>query len=139
MSDFLAPGDINTDQLLKILKAAYLKPRIDEDGDLVITGHSGSGIFVILDADNHMYIRLIAALGFHDKVKRSDKLALANDMNNGVIFTRFSVGDNDTMLAEYYILFKEGITPLQIVSAVTFFEDITKAAIQEYDTRGLLA
>ena len=132
MSDFMNSGDVNLDKLLNIFRAAYLKPTIDEDGDLLIKTSGGMPIFVAINND-HEYIRLNVNMELNDRTKLQDKLALVNDMNATIIFSRFVLRDVNFLQADFYILFEEGVTALQILSAIRLFEQTTNAAIQEHN------
>jgi hypothetical protein len=132
MSDFMNSGDVNIDQLFNMFKAAYLKPTFDEDGELFIKSAHGMPIFVFVNND-HEYIRLMVNMELNDKTKRQDKLALMNDMNSSMIYSRFMLREDNLLQADSFILFKEGVSTLQILSAIRLFEQTINAAIQEHN------
>lgn len=137
MSEFLNPKDVNIDQLVKIFKAAYLKPIIDDDGDLRITAHSGMPTFVYLNSE-HEFINFAVYMQLNENAKRSDKLALMNKINSSIILTRFYSPDDNAMVADYYILYKEGISSLQILSTIQFYQECIDAAVQNHNDSDII-
>ena len=133
---FLPEGEVNAQKLAEIFKVAYMKCTIDEDGDLLVQT-DGPRVFVSVQEDKKL-LKFIAMYGLKESATEEMKMAFVNRMNDGIIFARFSVARADTLMADYYLPYEEGILAFQIVAALRLFGRVVPGAIQACDKDDLV-
>jgi len=138
MSDLISVNEMSNERLYELFKAAYMKPEYDSDGDVRIKGPSSFHQIVNIDADKQL-IKFIAMFGLKEDRSHHEKLEFINKLNDGVVFSRFSMPREDVLLADYFLAYEEGIMPLQILSSMKWFDKATIGAIRQYDESDLVA
>lgn len=110
---------------------------LDEDGDLLVrTG--GQRVLVTVDEDQKL-LKYMAIYGVKETSPLELKHALVNRMNEGFIFVRFSVPEQQpsVLMADYYLPYEEGIPTFQIISAIRLFVWVIPNAIRVCDDNDL--
>jgi len=71
--------------------------------------------------------------GFKEGISVDKKLALLNQLNYGVILSRFSMPEEKVLLSEYFLSYEEGIQLYQVINSFRLFERVTIDAIKQFD------
>lgn len=137
MTTIISPEEMSNEKMQELFKAAYMKPKLDDNGYVRIKGPSGFYQIISVDGKKKL-LKFMSIFGFKDNRSREEKLTLINNLNDGVVFARFSMPRGDVLLADYYIPYAEGVTPLQIMNCIQWFDKTTIGAIREYDRSDLV-
>jgi hypothetical protein len=136
MEKFLAENHVNSKTILQLFKNAFMKAALDDDEDIRITIEPS--IFLVQVLQEQKILKYMSLFGFKENASPSDKLALLNHLNSGVILSRFSMPKEDILLSEYFLPYEEGIPSYQIVNSLRLFEKVTIGAIRQFDTSDLV-
>lgn len=137
-AEVLAEEEVTAANLAQIFKRAFFKTSLDKDGDLIV--HTdGQRVIVTLNPDNKL-IKFMAVYGLKESARLELKHAFTNKMNHEVIFGRFSIPKSrpDSLIADYYLPFEEGIPAFQIISAIRLFARVAPYAIRACNTDDLV-
>ena len=136
--DYIIENEVTPEKIREIFARAYYSTDIDDDGDVIVTAES---IRVYLSINKtHKLIKFSTFYGLDEDAPRESKHALANRMNHRVIFCRFTIpeGDEDTLVADYFLHFGERVTPFDIVSSFRLFALIVPSTIRDCDDDNLI-
>jgi len=128
---------MSNEKMHELFKAAYMKPELDSDGDVRIKGPSGVHHIISVDSEKQL-LKFMSIFGLKEDRSREEKLELVNKLNDGVVFSRFSMPRDDFLLADYFISYEEGVMPLQIMNCMLWFDKTTIGAIRAYDESDLV-
>jgi hypothetical protein len=123
--------------ILQLFEQAFMKAYLDEDEDIQITTAPGSIFLVEVLADKKM-LKYASWFGFKNGVSAEQKLTLLNQLNYGVILSRFSMPEENILLSEYFLSYEEGIQSYQVINSFRLFERITIGAIKQFDASCLV-
>lgn len=137
MNALIPEKDMSLVQLQEVFESAFVENDVDEDGDLVIRTENNTKIFVSLDERNKL-VRFTAFYGLRPEALEEEKIALANALNDNIVFVRFSAGSNSALICDYYLPFNGAVAPLHIVTVTRLFNRIVASSLGEYDTSNLL-
>ena len=137
MIPLIPEKDVTLVRLLEVFEAAFVENDVDDDGDLVIRTENNTKIFVSLD-DRNKLVRFTALYGLRDEAPDEEKIALANTLNDNIVFVRFSAGHNSALICDYYLPFNGAISPLHVVTVTRLFNRIVASSLGEYDTADIL-
>ncbi len=132
----LAESEVTTSTLDDLFKQAYFKTSLDKDGDLIVQS-DGPRVIVTVDQQKKL-VKFMAVYGLREEAALEPKLALANRMNDEIIYVRFSVPRDDILVADYFLLFQEGIPAFLLVSSLRLFARVVPAAIRACDQQDLV-
>lgn len=138
MSDAISVEEMNSEKLYALFNAAYMKPEYDSDGDVRLTGPSGFHQILSLDMDKKL-IKYMSMYGFKEGRGRGEKLEFINKLNNTVVFCRYSMPSDNALISDYFLSYEDGITPLQVISSMRWFDKVAAGAIRAYDETDLVA
>lgn len=125
--DLITPDNCSKELLKSIFDDALMETSFDNDGDLRV--QDDIRCFVLPNNDR---IRLLALFGFKPQVSQQKRLEFVNQVNSEYVIIRATVGaKNDTLLFDYDISVKGGITKKALVLATKRFLSIPRAAIQD--------
>ena len=140
MSDIeiIREEDVSSTTLSTLFKRAFLKSRIDDDGDLIVET-DGPRIFVIVDTGKK-FIKFMTLFSFKQGTL-SQKYQFVNKMNDDFVFSRFSVPEHneDTLVADYYLSYSEGVPAFQVVNSLRYFSRVVPGAIRASDDDDLVS
>jgi len=138
MKNFLMNEEKVTPESIKALfENALIKALVDEEGDIQVTTDMGTIFFVTLLQEKKM-LKYLSFFSFKDKISPSLKLSFLNELNAGVIFSRFSMPKENVLLSEYFLSYEEGIPSYQVVKSFRLFERVTMGAIKRFDISHLI-
>jgi len=137
MEKFLEENKVNKTNILHIFKNAFMKASLDEDEDIRVTSGLGSVFLIEVLSDKKM-LKYVSMFGFKTSASASKKLAFLNELNSGVILSRFSMPRDDVLLSEYFLPYEEGIPSYQVINCLRLFERVTTGAIRQFDTSDLV-
>jgi hypothetical protein len=122
--------DVSTEALLQLFRRAFLKGRIDEDGDVYITDGLDFPIWVSVDADQ----RLIRFFTFmhKDLDGRPFTAAAANHANATVVLPTFYIGC-DRLCSHYVMTFADGVIDTHVITAARRFAGASAYGAQKLD------
>jgi hypothetical protein len=123
--------------VLQLFDHAFIKAYLDEDEDIRITTAPGS-IFLVKVLPDKKMLKYASWFGFKEGVSVDKKLALLNQLNSGVIFSRFSMPQENVLLSEYFLSYEEGIQYYQVINSFRLFERVTIGAIKQFDVAHLV-
>ncbi len=116
---------------------ALIKATVDEEGDIQVTTDMGTLFFISL-LEKQKMLKYLSFFSFKEKLSSEKKLSFLNDLNSGVIFSRFSMPKENVLLSEYFLSYEEGIPSYQVVKSFRLFERVTIGAIKRFDTSNLI-
>lgn len=129
--NFIGKDELNQEVVSEVLERAYLKPEIDPDRDIKFEGLSGFTHFAHLRRRKDI-IRIFSIFPFAAEHKTGEeKLRFVNRLNERFVLVRFAMRRENSLQADYNLVTEEGITPLQLLSAVKVFDRIVMDAIRE--------
>jgi len=137
MENFINEDKVTPTHLLQLFKNALMKASLDEDNDIRVTTGPGS-LFLLEVLSEQKMLKYVSLFGFKKHANTSEKLALLNKLNSGIILSRFSMPREDVLLSEYFLPYEEGISSYQVVNCLRLFERVTTGAIRQYDTSDLV-
>ncbi len=137
MIPLIAEKDISLARLQAIFEAAFVENDVDEDGDLYIRTENGTKIFVSLDERNKL-VRFTALYGLKEDALELDRVALANTLNDNIVFVRFSATTRNSLVCDYYLPYNGAVSPLHVVTVTRLFNRIIASSLGEYDTADIL-
>ncbi|BCM89862.1 hypothetical protein IAD21_01710 [Abditibacteriota bacterium] len=137
MIPLIAEKDISLARLQAIFEAAFVENDVDEDGDLYIRTENGTKIFVSLDERNKL-VRFTALYGLKEDAVEADRTALANTLNDNIVFVRFSATTRNSLVCDYYLPYNGAVSPLHVVTVTRLFNRIIASSLGEYDTADIL-
>jgi hypothetical protein len=136
-NSILEEENVNPTSVLQLFENAFLKASLDEDEDIRITTAPGSLFLVKVLPDKKM-LKYASWFGFKDGVSVDKKLAFLNQLNYGVILSRFSMPEENVLLSEYFLSYEEGIQLYQVINSFRLFERVTIGAIKQFDIAHLI-
>ncbi len=137
MEKFLNEDKVTPTHLLQLFKNALMKASLDEENDIRVTTGLGS-LFLIEVLSEQKMLKYVSLFGFKKQANQSEKLLLLNQLNSGVILSRFSMPKADALLSEYFLPYEEGISSYQVINCLRLFEQVTTGAIRQFDTSDLV-
>lgn len=137
MHALIPEKDLSLARLQDVFESAFVENDVDDDGDLLIRTENGTKIFVSLDERNKL-VRFTSFYGLRADAPDEEKQALANALNDNIVFVRFSSGGNSALICDYYLPYNGAVAPLHIVTATRLFNRIVASSLGEYDTSNLL-
>lgn len=132
----LAESEVTMSNLDELFRQAFFKTSLDKDGDLIVQS-DGPRVIVTIDQQKKL-VKFMAVYGLREEAALGPKLALVNRMNDEIIYVRFSVPRDDILVADYFLLFQEGIPAFQLVSSLRLFARVVPAAIRACDQEDLV-
>lgn len=136
--DEVVPEGRLTIELIKhhLDQAAY-KTEVDDDGDLKVTDDRGFIAFFRLDPERRI-VTLFAIYPFKRSAPELAKLRLVNQLNDKVIFVRFSMPEPGTLWCDYQFTYENGLTPRYILQCYRLFARVAPAAVGMHDQEDLI-
>ena len=138
MTKIIPENEISLARLQEIFEAAFVENDIDGDGDLVVRTETNIRIFIGLSSANKL-IRFTALYALEETATNESKVALANALNDAIVFVRFSVSQSAALVCDYYLPYNGGVNPLHIVTVLRLFNRIILPSLSEHDTSGLVS
>ena len=126
----IGKDNLTVEKLHEIFRAAYMKPEIQRDGELLVMGRSGWPYFIQV-RENQGFISILHIFGFNDILSKNEKLEAANKLNKESVMVRFCMPHDDFFIADYQLLTKEGVTPFQILNCFTWFDNVVSERLEE--------
>jgi hypothetical protein len=110
-----APAPFPARQILEWLESEGFRARLDEDGDIHLR-HEGRDVFVVFDADDPAYVRILAPAFWKcdDAEQRFLALAVANRLNAALKVAKISLR-TDGAAGVAVELFLDGLEALRAV------------------------
>lgn len=138
-TEIIPENEITIENLAGLFKRAFFSTSLDDDGDLAVKT-DGLLIYIAVEK-NHKLLKYMTTFGVKETAPAELKYAFVNKMNDEVLLARFSIpeGFPNTLIADYFIPFEEGIPAFQIVSALRLFTRAVSFAIDKYDDKGLVS
>jgi hypothetical protein len=124
--------DVSTDALLQLFRRAFLKAKIDDDGDVYITDGLDFPIWVAVDFEQ----RLIRFFTFMQREEaRPFTEAAANYANATVVLPTFHVRcDRKDRLSSHYVMtFADGVIDTHVITAARRFAGASAYGAQQLD------
>ncbi len=135
--ELIREDEVATARLHALFKAAFMKAELDDDGDLRVGTEGGPRVWVLIN-DGRKMLRFMALYAFVEGTPDDQKLELVNAMNDNLIMVRFAVS-GESLTADYYLSYEEGILPYQIVHSLRAMARVVTNALAEYDTRNIVS
>jgi hypothetical protein len=132
-----AEWEVSMQRVFELFEAAYIECELDEDNDIKVVTDSGPRLFVSQDETNKL-LRYLSFYRFRPDIDELAKLRFINALNDDVIFVRFSLGNGDTLVADYYLPYGRGIVPFHIVNTAKLVGRVIITAIRQHDADDLL-
>jgi hypothetical protein len=118
VNEVLRPEDLSGETLDALYEPTDLETRRDHEGDLVVT--RGVSCYVMPTAENER-IMLMTFVGIKEDIERDDKLEFVNRVNNEISSVRGHVNERESVVFDYHIPIRGGISGEAIVEATRFF------------------
>jgi hypothetical protein len=133
----LEEEQVKPTSVLQLFENAFIKAYLDEDEDIRITTAPGS-VFLVKVLEEKKMLKYASWFGFKDGVSVDKKLTLLNQLNYGVILSRFSMPEENILLSEYFLSYEEGVQSYQVINSFRLFERVTIGAIKQFDVASLV-
>jgi len=124
--------DVSIEALLQLFRRAFLKAKIDEDGDVYITDGLDFPIWVSVDSDQRL-IRFFTFMQGHEG--RPFTAAAANHANATVVLPTFHVrcDRKDRLCSHYFMTFADGVIDTHVITAARRFSAASAYGAQKLD------
>jgi hypothetical protein len=124
--------DVSTEALLQLFRRAFLKAKIDDDGDVYITDGLDFPIWVAVD-NNQRLSRFFTFM--QRKEARPFTAAEANHANAPVVLPTFHVRcDHKDRLSSHYVMtFADGVIDTHVITAARRFAGASAYGAQKLD------
>ena len=130
MSDELVtPENLSNELLLSIFDAAFMDASLDDDGTLRVKEKVRC---LVMPSEAKDRIRLVCIFGFKPESSEQQRLECVNKINSEYIIVRAISGPRDSLIFDYDILVKGGVTKKNIVLSTKRFLSIPPDAIDEH-------
>ncbi|MFW6107550.1 MAG: hypothetical protein ACOC8A_02555 [bacterium] len=116
--------------------AAYFDARVVEDGDVRIQ-EGGMKTFVKVNTERKR-ITFYSLWGMKDSVPEVKKLQFVNRLNSDLVRVRFYTPDAKTLICDYQLGYKGGVSRLALVSAYRTFADVVRGAVGTMDPEDII-
>ena len=130
-SPMLLEDEVTTVKVMSIMKAAYLKSSIDEDGDVRIEDE-GVITFITVDSKRKL-LKYFSFWRMKEDVSMERKLDLVNRWNKDLIFVKFFVARPTTLATEYWLMYDNGVPEHQLVTSYREFKKVVSGAVSDND------
>lgn len=137
MIPLIAEKDVSLVALQSVFESAFVENDVDEDGDLYIRTENSTKIYVSLDERNKL-VRFTALYGLREEATEAERIALANTLNDNIVFVRFSATTRNSLVCDYYLPYNGAVSPLHVVTVTRLFNRIIASSLGEYDTADIL-
>lgn len=132
--ELLLPDQITPETLLSVFRQAYMDVETSPSGSLSVRVEGAGKVFVRIDTERKLLV-FIQPYGLKEGATRSDKLELANRINDQVTLVRMAVSeDSNVLVADCFMAYDGVVTPRQMVEGVRRFAHVTHAAVVRMDT-----
>jgi hypothetical protein len=124
--------DVSTEALLQLFRRAFLKAKIDDDGDLYVTDGLDFPIWVAVDTEQQL-IRFFTFMQREEA--RPFTAAEANHANATVVLPTFHVRcDHKDRLSSHYVMtFADGVIDTHVITAARRFAGASAYGAQQLD------
>ena len=124
--------DVSTEALLQLFRRAFLKAKIDDDGDLYVTDGLDFPIWVAVDTEQQL-IRFFTFMQREEA--RPFTAAEANHANATVVLPTFHVRcDHKDRLSSHYVMtFADGIIDTHVITTARRFAGASAYGAQKLD------
>lgn len=129
--------EVNTQNLARLFKRAFIDYSVCDDGDLMVLCEGQYPVVITCEKDLK-FLNFMCLLNINEAASAAQKLLFVNNINSGVIFSRFSLVRPNTVMADYFLPFEEGIPTFQIVSALKIFSRVVYSSVSKYDNDGIV-
>ena len=132
MAEVMNEDDVSTEALLQLFRRAFLKAKIDDDGDVYITDGLDFPIWVAVDVEQ----RLIRFFTFMEREEdRPFTEAAANYANATVVLPTFHVRcDRKDRLSSHYVMtFADGVIDTHVITAARRFAGASAYGARQLD------
>lgn len=137
MSEIVSEQEMSLSKLEDLFKGAFLRAEREKEDELVIRDESGVKTFIKLDPGKKL-ITFYSLWRLQERFPEAAQLKLANGLNNGLIFVRFSVPIPNILWCDHQFFYEGGVLPYQIIYAYKRFVSVCIGAVQS-DTTGIFA
>lgn len=134
-TQFLRQDEVTLVRIGQIFTNAFIQNTLDT----TLRVETGDLFFRLFLNETNSLICYRASFGLRKLATWEEKLSLANDMNDNVILVRFSVADDITLIADYYLPYSHGVAPFHIVNTLRLMNHVTVLAIKQHDQNNLVA
>lgn len=128
----MTADEVSARAIVELLHKADLSAEVDVDGEVKISTDFGTHTYIVVDQDRSL-LKFYTAFRLRRNAPRLSKLTLANTMNDKVIFARFSVVGEDILFSDYFLSYRDGLLPEQLLRSLNWFNQACMGAIAEYD------
>ncbi len=135
-AELLAEDDVTASNLFGLFKRAFMKTTLGSDGALVV--HSDRSVVLVTIDEGNKLLRFMSIFGLNESSADELKHALVNKMNADVIFVCFSISRTGVLVADYHLLFEEGILEFQVVATLRLFARVVPEAVRIYDENDIV-
>ena len=124
--------EVSTEALLQLFRRAFLKAKIDDDGDVYITDGLDFPIWVAVDTEQQL-IRFFTFMQREEA--RPFTAAEANHANATVVLPTFHVRcDRKDRLSSHYVMtFADGVIDTHVITAARRFAGASAYGAQQLD------
>ena len=137
-TQWISAKEISLDRILSVFQNAYIDAEIDEDGDLCVRTENGIKVLISVN-DANALLHFVAIYGLREDASEAQKLGFVNRLNDEIILVRFSVANENTLVADYYLPYGQGVSPFHIVSVVRLVNRIIPPTFSKYDEDDVLS
>ncbi|MDX1525887.1 MAG: hypothetical protein R3273_06570 [Pseudidiomarina maritima] len=127
----LDENEVTAKRLSEIFEAAFMKPKIDEDGDILVD-RGAVKIYVQVNEDKKI-ITFISMFGLSEGASEYDQLKFFNKLNSDLILARYQLMKGK-LIVDYQMPYEGGLIPHAFMNSFNLFELVVRGtAIRDSD------
>ncbi|MBN1422661.1 MAG: DUF4062 domain-containing protein [Planctomycetes bacterium] len=137
MSELITEQNCSASLLNQVYDAAYMIPRDEGDGRLVVD--DGGTICNVLVTDPPDMVRLVVALGVNPQADEARKLRFVNAVNLDTVVVRATLIRSEMIYLDWYVPVKGGISDRGLVYATKAFVRLVRTVMQREEAKGVIS
>lgn len=135
--EWLLADEVTPETLLSVFRQAYMDVETIPNGMLRVSVEGAGHVNVRVDVERKLLV-FVQHYGLKAESTRSDKLELANRINDRVVLVRLTVADDTTLTSDHFMAYDGVVTPRQIIEGLRRFAHVTRAAVSRMDTEDVV-
>ena len=127
----LAETEFSAVMVRDLFRSEFINASLDNDGDVRVILDDGCKAIVEVD-EKRKLLKFMMVFGLSEDASLEAKFELVNQMNDKMIFTRFSIPERDraALICDVFLTFEGGLMVRQLLRSFQSFVKVTRGAVQ---------
>lgn len=127
----LAETEFSAVMVRDLFRSEFINASLGNDGDVRVILDDGSNAVVEVDEKRNL-LKFMMVFSLNEDASLEAKFELVNQMNDKLVFTRFSVPERDraALVCEVSLMFEGGLMAQQLLRSFRMFVKVTRGAVQ---------